>query len=121
MSAADIVLLIGAISGLLVVFGGGLKYLLDRVDARARETRLLAEAANALTNGDMAKARLAELESRMQLSNRLHDDLSVMRAEIETLKHRNALYLQRIYQLEAFIHKQPGIDIPLMKGWPPND
>ena len=65
------------------------------------------------------QAARRELEARTELSERLQMEISSLRQELEKVRGENALYLRRIYQLESFIHLQPGIDIPRMDGWPP--
>ena len=90
-----------AITGLLIAVGGGIKYLLGRV-----ETRIAASAAN-------------EKEAREELAKRLNEEIRLLRVELVTAQKDKSLYLRRIYVLENFIHKQPGIEIPTMEGWPP--
>ena len=102
MSPESITLLVGALGGFLVVIGGGAKWLLSHLDAK-----------------DNASAR-REAEAREALSIRLHEEIQVLRNEIHRNQIEKALYLRRIYQLEFFIHKQPGIEIPSMEGWPPS-
>lgn len=66
-----------------------------------------------------AKASLKETQAREDLSIRLHEEIRVLRIELSETHAANRLYLRRIYQLEAFIHRQPGVEIPDMEGWPP--
>lgn len=101
MNASDISTILGAAGGVFLVLGGGAKYLLSRMDAK---------------NEAAAKQ---EDEARTALSDRLQVEISHLREELQKVQGANALYLRRIYQLESFIHRQPGIDIPLMDGWPP--
>lgn len=101
MSAVDIQILLGSIAGVLVVLGGGSKWLLSYVDAI------------------QVKSALAEERARTSLSSRLHEEIKVLRDQLESMRTRENLYMRRIYQLESFIHQQPGIDIPTMTGWPP--
>lgn len=101
MTANDLTLIIAALSGLVGVMAGGAKWLIATVDARNTTAAL-----------DQAKAREA-------LSNRLQDEITVLRRDISVLQTKEALYIRRIYQLESFIHRHPGIDIPDMSGWPP--
>lgn len=101
MNASDISTLLIAAGGFLVVLGGGGKYLLSRMDAKNEA------------------AALNEDKARSALSERLQTEISYLRQELQEVQGKSALYLRRIYQLESFIHKQPGIDIPLMDGWPP--
>lgn len=93
--------LIIAIGGLLAVVGGGIKWLLGRVEAR-----IAASAAN-------------EKEAREELAKRLNEEIRLLRIELVVAQKDKSLYLRRIYMLENFIHKQPGIEIPIMEGWPP--
>jgi len=105
MSADSITLLLGSFGSLLLVLGGGGKWLLAHLDAK-----------------DTASAR-REAEAREELNTRLQDEIASLRSELLALKQERAaeltLYRRRIYQLESFIHQQPGIDIPSMEGWPP--
>ncbi len=95
------VLVLAALGAFLVSIGGGVKWLLAHVDARATE------------------AQLVEVQARSMLSERLNDDIRALRTDIALLRSEKAIYLRRIYQLEGFIHSQPGISIPAMEGWPP--
>lgn len=112
MSAADISTLLIAAGGFLVVLGGGGKYLLSRMDAKNEAAAIRMDAKNEL-------AAKQEDAARTALSERLQVEISHLREELQKVQGANALYLRRIYQLESFIHRQPGIDIPMMDGWPP--
>jgi len=101
MSASDIQILIGSVTGLFVVLAGGAKWLLSHIDAR------------------QVKSELAEAKARTELSDRLHEEIRVLRSEVASMQSEKGLYLRRIFQLERFIHAQPGINIPEMEGWPP--
>jgi hypothetical protein len=101
MTPESITLLIGALGGFFVVLGGGAKWLLSHLDAK-----------------DQAAA-LRESEARNELSRRLNDEISLLRKDISRMQTERALYFRRIHQLEGFIHRIPGIDIPAMEGWPP--
>ena len=101
MTPESLTLLIGALGGFLVVLGGGAKWLLSHIDAK-----------------DKASA-LREAEARIELSKRLHEEIDDLRTALTKVQSEKSLYLKRIYQLEYFIHTQPGIDIPAMEGWPP--
>lgn len=68
---------------------------------------------------DQSEMALKEAEARIELSQRLHDEIRLLRVDLSLMHKEKKVYLQRIYQLEAFIHKQPGIELPIMKGWPP--
>lgn len=101
MTADQWVPLIVAIGGLLAGIGGGIKWLLGRVEAR-----IAASAEN-------------EKEAREELAKRLNEEIRLLRIELIAAQKDKSLYLRRIYMLESFIHKQPGIEIPTMEGWPP--
>jgi hypothetical protein len=93
--------LIAAIITVLGIVGAGVKWLLTHLASNA------------------ASAALKESEARAQLSERLHDEIRVLRMELAEIHVEKKLYLRRIFQLERFIHTQPGINIPEMEGWPP--
>lgn len=99
--AADIQILLASIGAFLTALGLGAKWLLMYVSATQSE------------------AALAESAARVELSARLHDEIRVLRIELAGLHAENRVYLRRIFQLEAFIHNQPGVAIPSMEGWPP--
>ena len=101
MTPQDLTLLIGAIGAFFAVLGGGAKWLLSHIDTKA-----------------LASAQREE-SARSALSERLQQEINGLRADIAKVQAEKAIYLQRIYQLEHFIHLQPGINIPTMEGWPP--
>ena len=101
MTPADITLLIGAIGAFFAVLGGGAKWLLNHIDDKAMESASREESA------------------RSALSERLQQEINGLRLDIAKVQAEKSLYLKRIYQLEYFIHMQPGINIPAMEGWPP--
>ena len=108
MSASDIQILIGSVIGLIAALAGGCKWLLMHIEA------------------NQVKANLAEEKARSELSTRLYAEISALRQELlvsraeTTASHKeNKLYLRRIFQLEAFIHTQKGVQAPQMDGWPP--
>lgn len=70
-------------------------------------------------DGKQAASDLAEAKAMTALSERLHEEIKVLRAELATSHALNRIYLRRIFQLETFIHGQPGINVPVMEGWPP--
>ena len=100
MTIAEVQILIGSIVGFMAVMGGGSKWMLAHIDAI------------------QVKSALAEERARTELSTRLHEEIKILRYQLERLQNEKSLYLRRIYQLESFIHQQPGIDIPIMTGWP---
>ena len=101
MTAAEIQILIGSIGGLIVALAAGGKWVLNYIDVV------------------QARAAEVELRAREKLSERLYEELRVLRQELVETQATNRLCLRRIYQLEGFIHKQPGIESPAMDGWPP--
>ena len=101
MTPQDMTLLIGAIGAFFAVLGGGAKWLLSHIDDKA------------------LKSSVREEEARSALSKRLQQEIDGLRADIAKVQAEKSLYLKRIYQLEYFIHMQPGINIPVMEGWPP--
>ena len=68
---------------------------------------------------DQTAMALKEAEARIELSQRLHDEIRLLRVDLSVMHKEKKLYLRRIYQLEAFIHSKPGMDLPIMEGWPP--
>lgn len=101
MSPQEIPVFLGSIGTLLVILGAGAKWLLSHVESIA------------------TKSALAEERARAVLSARLFDEIKVLRDELTRMQVERNVYIRRIYQLETFIHSQPGIDIPAMSGWPP--
>jgi hypothetical protein len=101
MTMPEIQALIVSIGGLLIVLGGGASWLLKHIEAV------------------QAKASLTEATARGALAERLQIEINRLNAQVDRLHLNERVYLRRIYQLESFIHKQPGIDIPAMDGWPP--
>lgn len=100
---SDLILILGALGTLLLSLGGGVKWLMAHVDAKT------------------SAAQLVESEARALMSRQLHDDIRQLRLELAIVRTEKAIFLRRIYQLERFIHTQPGVDIPEMVGWPPSD
>jgi hypothetical protein len=101
MTPESITVLIGALGGFLVIIGGGAKWLLAHIDSKEKSSAL------------------RESEARNDLSERLNAEISQLRQDLAKVQNEKSLYLKRIYQLEYFIHTQPGISIPAMEGWPP--
>ncbi|CDS48913.1 hypothetical protein [Polaromonas sp. CG9_12] len=95
------VLLLGALGMFFGVMGGGAKWLLGHIDARAQES-----------------AQREEL-ARDALSHRLQDEIAALRADLAAVQKEKLLYLRRIYHLEHFIHTHPHVVIPAMTDWPP--
>lgn len=112
MSIESLVLLLGAVGSFLAVFGGGAKWLLNHMDEKSKEAlRTMEERSK--------ESALKEERARQDLFDRLQEEISLLKNELTKVQHEKSLYLKRIYQLEYFIHKQPGIEIPAMDGWPP--
>lgn len=101
MTAENLVLILGAFGSFLSILGVGGAWLLNRVDAKAKQSEE------------------QEAEARRALAESMQAEMQIMRQEIATLRAEKGLYLRRIYQLELFIHRTPGIQIPEMEGWPP--
>ena len=101
MSASDLAILIGAVVAILTAIGGGGKWLLEYI------------------KGLQTTAALKESEARADLSMRLQQEITALRLELAQLRALSNVYMKRVYQLENFIHAQPGIQIPVMDGWPP--
>jgi hypothetical protein len=101
MTPQDTPLILGALGAFFLTLGGGVKWLLTHLDARTKEMQL------------------TEVAARNELSERLHQEINLLRIEIEKMRFEKAIYIRRIYQLEHFIYSQPGADIPSMEGWPP--
>lgn len=101
MTPESITLLIGALGGFFVVVGGGAKWMLTHLDSKDKASEL------------------REANARDALATRLHEEISLLRTDIAKLQADKQLYMKRIYQLEFFIHSQPGISLPVMTGWPP--
>ena len=92
--------LITSIGGVLLIFGAGIKWLLNQFNARLEESEK------------------AALKAREALDLRLSTEISALRGQIAAMEVQKMIFLRRIYQLEAFIHRLPGVDIPDMTGWP---
>jgi hypothetical protein len=101
MSMTEVQILLASIGGLLVVLGTGTSWLLKHIENL------------------QSKEALENIKARTELAERLRSEINVLRADVAQLQDVNRLYLRRIYQLESFIHQQPGINIPSMNGWPP--
>lgn len=70
-------------------------------------------------DGKQAASDLSESKALTALSQRLHEEIRVLRLELAHSHSMNRIYLRRIFQLETFIHSQPGVNVPPMEGWPP--
>jgi hypothetical protein len=103
MPINDVVIVLGALGTLLISVGGGLKWLLAHIDTKA------------------SAAQQVEASARRLLSDKLNDDIRILRSDIASLRSEKAVYIRRIYQLEGYIHNQPGMSIPVMDGWPPHE
>lgn len=78
-----------AVGGLLVIFGGAVRWVVGRMDAKADKAE---QAIN---------ARISKLELR-----------------ISELEEEKSVYLIRIFHLEGVLIAS-GIDLPSTEGWPP--
>lgn len=101
MSAESVALLLGAIGTFFVIIGGGAKWMLSHLDAK-----------------DQASA-LRESEARNALSNRMNDEITALRVQLDSVRATSQIYLRRVYQLEYLILTDPNMKLPLMEGWPP--
>lgn len=101
MTPQDIAIIMGAFGTLLAILGGGAKWLLNHIDTKTK------------------KFEDSEAAARAELSKRLLVEIDGLRADLARVVAEKSLYIRRIYQLEYFIHTQPGINIPSMTGWPP--
>ena len=93
--------ILGALGTFLIVLGGGIKWILSHIEAKIKESSSFAE------------------KARNELQAKVAEEISSLKTSIMKLESLNSIYMRRIYTLESFIHKQPGIDIPDMQGWPP--
>jgi hypothetical protein len=101
VTAGDINAIIASSLAVAAIIGGGMKWFLSHVEAI------------------QVKAALSEEKARTALSERLHEEIRILRNDLTNMHVEKNLFLRRIFQLEGFIHKLPGIDIPDMPGWPP--
>ena len=101
MSASEFQVLLGSVGALLLILGGGSKWLLTYI------------------NGLQAAASLTQMESLNKLDSRLREEIHELRRELASMHSEKKLMLRRIYQLEACIHVQPNLSLPIMEGWPP--
>ena len=101
MSATEFQVLLGSVGALLLVLGGGSKWLLMHIGSL------------------QAAAALAQMESLGKLDSRLREEIQELRIELKSMHTEKKVLLRRIYQLEAFIHIQPNVILPIMEGWPP--
>lgn len=101
MTASEINMVVGAVLALFAAIAGGGKWLLLYINAQ------------------QAESDLAETKARGELSDRLYEEIRVLRLELSNSHAEKRLYLRRIFQLESFIHAQQGLMMPTMDGWPP--
>jgi len=101
VSAQDAIAFLGAFGVFFGVLGTAGKWLLGHI------------AANTLAS------EVREQGARAELSGRLRQEIDELRLELAKVLAEKSLYLKRIYQLEYFIYNQKGIEIPVMKDWPP--
>lgn len=101
MTPQDATLLLGAVGAFFAALGGGAKWLLSYIETKA------------------AASALREEKARTELSARLEYELKSLERRLDKAEQLNRLAINRIYQLEYFIDKQPGLTAPTMSGWPP--
>lgn len=94
------------------VLGAACKWVLGRVDAKQIYAEQRQEKASLTLS-------LRESEARSELSARLHDEVRVLREEINTMHAEARVMMRRIYDLEKTIHNTPGLALPETEGWPP--
>lgn len=101
MNVQDIILILGGIGTLLVSLGGAAKWILNYIDGKAKE------------------ALEAEKQARKELKDYMDREIHQLTEQLHNVTAREALYLKRIMQLEAYILGQKGLELPPMEGWPP--
>lgn len=112
MTPAEINTLILTVFGFLGALGAACKWVLMRVDKKQKR-------AYDIQAGERSALALRESEARAELSRRLHDEIRVLREELQTLHAAARVMMRRIYDLERTIHDTPGLSLPLTEGWPP--
>lgn len=88
--------LLTAVGLLLATGGGGIKYLMDRMDKK----------------GEVQQIRF---DAQVQ---KLEKEIQVLREEISTMERVELLYQKRIFQLEALLERH-NIALPPLNGYPP--
>lgn len=101
MNVQDIMLILGGIGALLASLGGAARWILSYIDTKAKE---------ALDN---------EKKARDELKAYMDREIRELNDQLRLVTSREALYLKRILQLEAYILGQKGLALPVMEGWPP--
>lgn len=101
MTVQDFPMLLGAFGAFLLILGGGVKWLIAHLDAKT------------------ALMQLVEAKARADMTFMFQNEINTLRIEVEKLRAEKSIFMKRVYQLESFIHDQPGINIPKMTGWPP--
>ena len=112
MSATEINALFISTITFLGVLGAACRWVLGRVDAKQKAAEDRQEKATLTLS-------LKESEARGELSKRLHDEIRVLREEINTMHAAARVMMRRIYDLEETIHNTPGLALPNTEGWPP--
>ena len=91
MTFQEINVILGSAGSVLLIIGGGIKYLLMRVDEKNRQ------------------AAAEQQKARTELNERLHQEITDLRTVVN----------RRVYALEAYIQAMPGVQLPETPGWPP--
>jgi hypothetical protein len=112
VTPAELNTLIGSIGVSYIAILGGFKWILTHID---NKQKLLSEEAAK----ERAQFALKEAEARADLSRRLHDEIRVLRDDINVMHAGAKLMTRRIYDLEKTIHNTPDLDLPVTFGWPP--
>lgn len=101
MTATEVQVLLASVVAFLVAIGCGVQWLLTHIKAIQLESEM------------------SENKARTDLSERLQEEIRVLRLEMAVMRSEKNVYLRRIFQLEAYIHSHPSMSIPIMDGWPP--
>lgn len=105
MNAQEVSTVVGSLAAFAAVLGGGIKFLLARVDEKNRQ------------------AAAEQLQARTDLQNRLNEEIRDLRTMVNRLQSENAVYMRRVFALEAFIqtHLPNHPHLPETPGWPPRE
>jgi len=100
MGVDNIMLILGGVGTLLVSLGGAAKWILTYIDEKGKA------------------ALESEKSARNDLKNYMDQAIQSLNEQLHTVMTREALYLRRVLQLEAYVQDK-GMDLPIMEGWPP--